>query len=299
MNKFTFTTFMVVLLLVTGCSVPDHFSFDREIGKSGSGRGEFLNGCDLGVTTDGMIVIADAGNNRYQVIDPKDGSVKLKAGEFGTTGFKLASIAGLGVNPLNDQVWVCDVKGNKIVRFDKTGDPMLKVTEKMRNPVDVAVDRKGNIYVIMVRVPQVNKFDSWGKHVASLGGTGKTALVHPTCIVYHDEHLYVADYGGRRIIKMTLAGEFVQEYTSKGEFEEMKGPSCLHIDKSNNLYVLDLGEVPIVQLDEKGQLISKIGTFGSERGQFLYPRGIVALNDGQIFVLDNSRNVILSFKKSQ
>jgi len=151
----------------------------------------------------------------------------------------------------------------------------------------------------MLHVPQIYKFDPYGGFISTLGGTGKTALIRPACILIHHEHIYVADYGGKRIIKMTMAGEFVQDFTTKGEYEPMIGPACVHLDNDDNLYILDLGEVPVVQLSPEGALISKIGAFGSDKGQFLYPRGIVAFNSGQIYILDNSRNVILSFKKNQ
>ena len=46
------------------------------------------------------------------------------------------------------------------------------------------------------------------------------------------------------------------------------GPSCLHTDSDGNMYVLDLGEIPIVILSPDGKLISKIGDFGEGKGQF-------------------------------
>ena len=84
---------------------------------------------------------------------------------------------------------------------------------------------------------------------------------------------------------------------SASEYEEMKGPSGMHIDKDGNLYVLDLGEVPVVILSPTGKFISKIGDFGNQPGSFLYPTGVIAKSAEEIYVLDNSRNTILNFKK--
>jgi len=91
----------------------------------------------------------------------------------------------------------------------------------------------------------------------------------------------------------------VQEYSQKGEYEPLKGPSGVCVDSNGNLYLLDLGEVPVVTLDAQGGLISKIGNFGKEPGQFLYPRGIVVTESGDVLVMDNSRNVLLVFKKTK
>lgn len=287
-----------VLVFLTGC-VPEHFMFDREIGKAGSARGEFLSASDLALTRNGNVVIADAGNNRIQIISPEDGSTILAAGEYGTTGFKIQGMAGLGVHPVTDDIWVCDQRGNKLVKFSPKGETLLRIAEHVKYPIDVAIDRKGTLYVLMSKEPKIYKFDQVGKFLGTIGGTGKTALIFGTSIQLYEEDLYIADYGGKRVVKLSTTGEFIEEFTQKGEYEEMRGPSSIFVDSARNMYLLDLGEVPVVMLSGAGELISKVGTFGSENGQFLYPRGIVARSDSEILVLDNSRNVILSFKKKK
>ncbi|RCK77849.1 MAG: hypothetical protein OZSIB_2008 [Candidatus Ozemobacter sibiricus] len=289
----------VLLTGLVGC-VPEKYVFDSEIGKSGSGPGELRSPSDMALNPDGDLVVCDSGNHRIQVLSSVDGSPKLQAGEYGTTHYKVQGLSGLGVNPSNGDIWVCDLRGNKLVKFDKRGNPVLKIVDKdrMKYPIDVAVDRRGDIYVLMSKQPQIYKFDGIsGSFLETIGGTGKAALVFGTSILVHDDHLFVTDYGGRRVLKLTLKGEFVAEYDKKGDYEEIRGPSGLFIDSQGNFLLLDLGEVPVVMLDSQGKLLSKIGNFGSDKGQFLYPRGIVAKPSGEILVLDNSRNVILVFKK--
>lgn len=298
MNRLTpLVVSLLALGLLTGC-VPDKYGFSSEFGKPGSGRGEFLSPADMDLSPDGDLVISDSGNNRIQVVSPKNGAYKLAFGEYGTTGFKISGIAGCGANPLTGDIWVCDMRGNKLVKFSKTGAPLLKVDKKMKSPIDVAIDRQGNIYVLMSKQADIVKFDGFGNHIGNIGGTGKTALVFPTSITAREDALYVTDYGGRRILKMSLTGELIKEYTKKGEYEDLKGPSNIFIDSRGNLLVLDMGEVPIAILSPDGQLLSKIGEFGNEKGQFLYPRGIVSTSNGEIFVLDNSRNCVLTFKNA-
>lgn len=286
---------LIALTLTTGC-VPNKFQFDKEFGKSGSNRGEFLSATDLDVTKDGNIIVADAGNTRYQILTP-DGNSVLSAGESGREGYKLQSITGIGANYLTGDVWVCDQRGNKVVRFDADGTPNLKVTNKMKYPMDVAIDRNGNAYVIMSKIPEIYKYDSNGNYLATIGGSGKAALVFPTSILLNEGHIFISDFGGKRVVKLNLDGDFVADYKDKGEYEEMKGPSGMHIDKEGNLYILDLGEVPVVVLTPDGKLISKIGDFGNQAGNFLYPTGVIAKSPDEIYVLDNSRNTILNFKK--
>lgn len=288
-------TLVLSTALLTGC-VPVKFQFDQEFGGSGSGRGQFLSATNLDITKEGNLVVGDNGNCRYQVLRP-DGSVKMTAGEPGRDGYKILGMSGIGVNHLTGDVWVCDQRGNKLVRFDPNGTPNLKVTAQVKYPMDVALDRDGSAYVIMAKNPKIHKYSAAGDFVESIGGTGKTALIFPTSIIINEGHLFVSDFGGRRILKLDNKGNLVKEYKDKGEYEEMKGPSSLHIDDKGNLFILDLGEVPVVQLTPEGELISKIGEFGNDSGKFIYPVGVVAKSKDEIFILDNSRNKILKFKQ--
>ena len=289
---------LVAVFRLVGC-VPETYKFVTEIGKPGSGRGEFLGATDIALTPDGNVVIADAGNNRFQVVSPSDGSVKVTGGEYGTTGTKIQGITGVGVNPVTGDIYVCDYRGGKVVKYSKTGSPLARIVDKVRGPMDVAIDRQGNTFVVMSKQPAIFKYDLVGNFIETIGGKGKAALVYPTSIVIKNDDMYVSDYGSKRLLKMTLKGEVVQEFSQKGEYEPLKGPSGICVDASGNLFLLDLGEVPVVSLDRQGGLISKIGNFGKEAGQFLFPRGIVVTDPGDVLVMDNSRNVLLVFKKSK
>lgn len=295
LKKTLALSLILIAGLSTGC-VPDKFKFEKEFGKSGSNRREFLSATDMDINSKGDLVIADAGNTRIQVVNTSGDSV-MAAGESGREGYKLQSITGIGVNPLTDDVLVCDQRGNKIIRFTSDGTPNLRIVSKMKFPMDVCLDRNGNCYVIMSKQSEVYKYDSNGKFISTIGGSGKAAMLFPTSIILHKDHFFITDFGGKRIVKLSLNGTFVGEYKEKGEYEEIKGPSGLHIDQNGNLYILDLGEVPVVILSPDGKLISKVGDFGNQPGQFLYPTGVIAKSPEEIYVLDNSRNTILNFVK--
>lgn len=152
LKKTIVLTLIILATLITGC-VPNKFQFDREFGKSGANRCEFLSATDMDINSKGELVIADAGNTRIQVITTSGESV-MAAGETGRDGYKLQSITGIGVNPLTDDILVCDQRGNKIVRFDTSGEPTLRIVDKMKFPMDICIDRKGNSYVIMSSNPK-------------------------------------------------------------------------------------------------------------------------------------------------
>lgn len=285
---------LALLVFTTGC-VPNNFTFEKEFGKSGSGSAEFLNPTDLDIDKEGNLVVADAGNTRFQVISTS-GKTITTGGEFGVGKTKLQSISGIGVDKSTNYVLVCDQKGNKIVKYDLTdGSYLDTISKNMKYPMDVAVDSHSNIYAIMSRKSEIYKFSDFGQPLGKIGGQGKAALVFPTSILIYNDVIYITDFGGKRIVKLNLDGTFIEEIKTKGEYEEMKGPSGLHIDDAGNLYVLDLGEVPVVILSPDGKLISQVGTFGNHEGNFLYPTGVIAKSRDDVYVLDNTRNTVLNF----
>jgi len=287
--------FAAAMCWATGCGVPETVKFDREFGKTGSEKGDFKGPVDIALTPDGDLVIADVGNDRIQIMSP-DGSVKYAAGEKGKDKLKFVGIAGVGVNPTTGDIWVCDYRGAKLVCFDKTGNPTRKITERVSYPQDVAVDKDGNLYVVMANQPAIFRYDCVGKPMDPIAGQGPTALTGPLAITIQADHIYVAENAGRRISKLTLKGALVAEFRAKGEYETMMGPTNLYVGPDERIYMVDLGEVPVVVLGPKGELISKIGSYGKEPGTFIYPRGIMA-TDKDIWVLDSQRNALLRFKK--
>ena len=292
---FLFSSLFFVVFS-TGC-VPETYQYSSEFGKAGSAKGEFLGPTDMLTTKSGDLLIADSGNNRIQIVGI-DGTPKLAIGEYGTTWFKFQGISGLGQNRLSGEIAVCDLRGSKIVKFDANGTPLLRFTERVKCPIDVDFDKIGNMYVIMAKQPYIFMYDVVGRFQKTIGGKGKAAFIFPSSILINDETIYVADFGSKRIVKMNMNGDVQAEITQKGEFEPLKGPSGMFFDPSQNSFLLDLGEVPVVMLAPDGALISKIGSFGKEPGQFLYPKGIAAKDTGEVFVLDNSRNVVIVFKKA-
>lgn len=304
-NKLFIFVFLASALALTGC-VPETFQYDREIGSAGSGNGQFMGGTDMDITKDGYLVVADAGNSRFQIINPDNGSVVLTGGNdtASSARFKIKSMTGIGVDRIGGHIWVCDKQAGKLVRFNgQSGDADKAITKGLKRPMDVAVDKSGDLYVLMSKDSHIYKFDGTnGKLLEKFGGEGPASLVFGTSIAYSPDYkyFYITDYGGKRVIKVNASnGEFISDIKSKGEHEALVGPTCLYVDEDENIYLLDLGDIPVVLLNKKGNVISRIGTVGDGKieGQMIYPSGIVSKNKNQIYVLDNSKNKIIAFKK--
>lgn len=69
--------------------------------------------------------------------------------------------------------------------------------------------------------------------------------------------MYIADTGNNRIVRMTMDGELIREYTS--ESDPFYQPTGVFVDGAGDVYVADSGNKRIVILDELGTVKKVIG----------------------------------------
>ena len=155
------------------------------IGFSGDGGAAQLYGpTDLVVDGAGNLHIADWGNHRIRKVD-STGTISTVAG----TG-----VAGFG------------------------GDGGAATAAQLDNPIDMALDGAGNLYIADRDNHRIRKVDSTGTistvagtGVAGFGGDGGAAaaaqLSNPTDLVVDGAgNLYIADWGNHRIRKVDSTG---------------------------------------------------------------------------------------------
>jgi PKD repeat protein len=118
-------------------------------GAHGTGPGQFENPAGLAVTEDGLVIVADAGNNRLQILG-FDGSAfafprVLDAGLLQPTG-----VAAYG----DEWIVVADTGNDRVLVLDREGNPWAEYTEPndgytgpFSQPRDVLADCSGAIVV--------------------------------------------------------------------------------------------------------------------------------------------------------
>jgi sugar lactone lactonase YvrE len=221
----------------------------------------FRNPSGLAVMADGSILIGDTRNHVIR---------KLKDGQVG-------SFAGLNLKK--------DEKGFPIGgRYDGTADASF-----FQDPIGIAIDAKGNVYVADAGNNAIRKIDANGV-VTTIAGNGvigvkdgvgsEAAFNHPTDIVVTaDGTLYVTDTlnhsirsissGGQvktlnalsgRIIEVTpgqvvQAGDFQDGALQSAKFNE---PTGLALDSKGNLYVSDTGNQRIRYIDLQASTVTTV-----------------------------------------
>lgn len=117
---------------------------------------------------------------------------------------------------------------------------------------------------------------SWGTI-----GNGLGQFVSPRAIGASGEEVYVADKTGR-IQVFDLDGKFVRYWNVP---EAGNGtPTSIAFDLDGNVLIPDTHYSRILEYTSTGELLHHWGEYGNGQDQFIYPTGIVQLNDGRYYV---------------
>ncbi len=168
---------------------------------------------------------------------------------------------------------------------------------KFVNPLQIAVDQDGNVYVNDLGTKRVQKFQSNGDYILDWGSSGKHpgGFYYPAGIAVSDDSVFVADRDLHRIQKFSLDGEFVLEWGRKGSYDgELFFPNGIAV-YNNKIYVVDTGNQRIQVFSTDGELISSFGSSGLGEGQFVLPIGIAIDSQGNVYVTDGGNKKIEKF----
>ncbi len=158
-------------------------------------------------------------------------------------------------------------------------------------PSDVAIDSKGNIFLVDGVNSRIVVVDDNGGWKLSFGteGTEKGQFKLPLGIDISDSgKVFIADTGNSRIQVFDSEGKFLYMFTVKaGPGEAPPKPVDVAASKLNNyLYVSDNNNHKIKVYKQNGPYDFEWGKFGEADGEFRYP-GIMTLNEyNEIFIVD-------------
>jgi sugar lactone lactonase YvrE len=274
------------------------YTFTTFAGNSGYGSADGTNSAARFAFDDGISV--DSAGNVY-VADEVNDTIRMV-----TPAGVVTTIAGLAGSPGSAD------GTNSAARFN--------------NPVSVAVDHAGNVFVSDGNNDTIREMTLVGTNwvvttiaglaglPGSLNGTGSAARFNtPTDVgVDTNGNVYVADYGNNTIRKVarvgsnwvvtTIAGLAGSSGSTDGtgSAARFNNPDAVAADRAGNLYVTDYGNNTLRMITPAGVVTTIAGLAGSSgsadgsgsAARFNGPEGLDVDSAGNLYVADGNNNTI-------
>lgn len=146
------------------------------------------------------------------------------------------------------------------------------------NPVAMAKDAYGNVYVADMGNHRIIKLDHAGNIIDKFGslGTGNGQFDTPFGVaVDNDGNILVADTANHRIQKFDTQWNYLTQWGNEGSGNGQFGlVREIGIDSQNNYHVCDEFHDRIQVFNENGIFLYQYGGKGNGQGQFSLPQGI-------------------------
>jgi DNA-binding beta-propeller fold protein YncE len=214
-------------------------------GSFGRGDGEFQLPQGVAVDRSGRVYVADWGNRRIQTFTSEgrflDKWGELRSNELGGL-FTPTHVA------LTDAGEVV-VYAGRVHRFSSSGRRLgvWGRSSQLGSRGGIGLDGTGNVYGVTgdsrPDQPLLRRWNAEGEEVAAWGTRGVEAgqVFDPIAFgVDRRGRVYVADWGGPRVIVFDARGAFVHQYDARGgDAPGLRYPSGLAIDPRGRVYVVD------------------------------------------------------------
>ncbi|HRP37438.1 MAG TPA: 6-bladed beta-propeller, partial [Candidatus Dojkabacteria bacterium] len=173
---------------------------------------------------------------------------------------------------------------------------------QLSEPLGIAVDSTGDIYIADTGLDRIQKFNSDGTKETEWGsyGTGNGQFNNPREIAIDSlENVYVTDESNKRVQKFSSDGTYITQWgtpgTGNGQFDFLDG---LEISTSDVIYVADNGNNRIQYFDTSGNYLGKWGTLGTGNGQFDGPTAIAIDSTGNVYVTEEFNHRVQKFSST-
>ncbi len=196
-----------------------------------------------------------------------------------------------GVFARRGKIYVTDLIMGRVVVFDLVKKNMIPGGDEgaVQKPAAVVSDSAGTIYVADAAGFKIALYDPSGNYITAflLGSVRPVALA----IDELRSRLYVLDRNGNKVVVLSLKGEHLFEFGSKGSGDgQLHMPLGIVVDGHGKVYVLDSGNFRVQVFDADGRFLSRFGSPGDRPGFFSNPKGIAVDSDGHVYVTDAAFN---------
>jgi len=216
---------------------------------------------------------------------------------------------GLCFDKSQDEILVADPGNHRVMIFDAEGWPKYeflhwieRAGERIQGePGALAVAPEGNIFIIDQLSPDLFIVNFRGQTLriiqpGELCPGSNEVILAPCLAVGPEGHVYAVCkiFEDHQLIKLTSTGEVVEQ-VFLGQPGELMQVTGLAVD-DQRIYISDLSAVSCVQVfDRQGRRELAFGVHDTGMGNFSFPAAIAVNSDGQIWVVDQIRQIVNHF----
>mgnify|MGYP001820037037 CR=1 FL=1 len=304
MAKYISKLAWIALLLAGIFSQPAvaQYEYDTQFGSFGSAAGQFDEPRGVAVNSDGLIIITESGNARYQVCTDRGacsayGGPGVLSGEFDKP-------RGVAVNA-SDRIFIADRGNDRIQSCNDMGscddfDGREGSLGAFESPRGVAIDARGQVIIADTENHRIQICNDTGTSCDGFGSLGSTPgrFNSPSGVAVDSRgRIIVADRGNHRIQVCSATGNcsaFGQRGSALGQFDT---PSQVAVDNADRIVVVDRFNDRVQVCDDAGTCIA-FGSTGQGDGQFDLPWGVAVDGNNRIVVADLGNNRIQRFVRN-
>ena len=220
---------------------------------------------------------------------------------LGTRPVSFQQPSALALTPDGQRLYVTDQTLGQVLWFDfKLGEAKaFAPATGFSQPMGVALDGAGNVYVSEPPRRRVRVFSPEGQILREFGGEAE----RPTGLAVDARRqlVYLADSSfqasqNHRILVYSQQGKLLRTIGARGSAPgQFNFPAYLALDPQGNLYVSDVLNFRIQVFDPEGNLIRFFGEAGETIGTFARPKGVAVDRRGITYVVDTDNASVQLF----
>ncbi len=272
-------------------------SYSTTFGGTGSSNGYFNSPYGVAVKSTGDILVTDTGNNRVSVFN----SSNSWQSNFGSS--ELNGPLGIHVDE-TDKVYVSDSTSIKIYNSnyqfieELNSSALLYQNGSFNNPVALSTFIKDNDKYLSVADEYNDRINQRKYAYANVLSFDATNFDNATISgIYSDgTYVYIADKANDKVQRTNTSGVLDSEFGSSGTgASELRAPTSISIDSTDQIYVVDSGNNRIQVFSESGGTythVTSIGSAGTGNTQFLTPLDISIDSSDYLYIADNANGKV-------
>ena len=228
---------------------------------------------------------------------------------------------------LSGNIWVADGNSHRVLKYDSNGVYTgVKIglsgilaccgNDRLNFPFSVAADSEGNIWIADRNNNRVQKFDSSGTYLLTIGipgtgaaGTGTNEVYRPNGVAVDSaDNVYVTEQANHRVQKFDSNGVYAgltigTPGVAGSDNAHFDQPKDITLDSAGNIYVAD-GEGAnhrVQKFDSSGTHLLTLGVTGvagTDNAHFDGPLGVTVDSAGNIYVADSNNNRVQKFNSA-